>query len=128
MKTSILLRNVLILSTILLVLHLLASEYAWYWHYWWFDIVMHFLGGFVLGLFGMWFVLRLNMEIRTRAVFYTIVAGTMVIAVGWEVFEYIHDIAGRGHYIVDTTTDLMLGAFGAAYAYITVRQKDNKYE
>ena len=32
------------------VTHLVATAGSLYWYYWWFDIVMHFWGGLLLGL------------------------------------------------------------------------------
>lgn len=116
MSSHRLLGNIFTLSVLILVLHLLASEFFWYWKFWWFDILMHLLGGFVIGLCVLWVIHKMTWRGSTLAMFVGVVTATLVIGIGWEVFEYIYGIAGKDNYQVDTVTDLIMDAIGAVLA------------
>jgi hypothetical protein len=100
-----------------------ANYFYFYWIYWWFDNISHFLGGLAMGLF--WFyVLRLFFRFGEEVSFMQVlkVVGliVLVIGIGWEIFEYITGTANpsKGEtYWQDTSYDLvddMLGALVAA--------------
>lgn len=104
--------NTLVLSVLFLFLHLEASSNAWYFYFWWFDILMHFLGGVILGFLLFWIMTRIGYVGSDRSLFLKVTAVVLIIAVSWEVFEYMHDIYGKGNYILDTTGDIITAIIG----------------
>lgn len=106
---------ILCVSSLVLVLHSLGLEYSLYWTCWWFDIVIHTLGGFSIGLLV--FVLFSGKYIRF--------SGAVVVAVviGWELFEalFLSIQTDNTQYVLDTVLDLgvgFLGAYAGARLYV----------
>lgn len=111
--------------------HVAALKFAWYWTYPWLDLFVHFWGGFWVALLALWLVFFSGYfdlaRRRYRTFFYTALAVTAVVALGWEVFEVkfnimlIPDNYGR-----DTVSDVVLGLLGgfsaSVYAYKGYRE------
>ncbi len=104
----------LIFATLLIFLEKLALANFLYWHYVWFDTVMHFLGGLTIGTFVA------AVLPRFRPVWYMF--GVTALAVGWEVFEFYlgNNVHARNFYF-DTSVDLLMDALGAISAYTLAR-------
>ena len=104
----------LLLSILLLTLHLLALAHYWYWVYWWFDVMMHLLGGVTLGVF---FV---ALSRTPRPLLYLVL--TAVCFVGWEVIEYVGGISrNEPNFTFDTAHDLLDDVLGATAVYALAR-------
>jgi len=76
----------LIISGVFLALHLLASKFFWYFSIFWFDMLMHFIGGFVVGtayLLGNRFLGRSQVRKKHLLIF------VLIISLLWEAYEYI---------------------------------------
>ncbi len=88
-----------------------------YWTHRWTDIPMHLAGGLIVGIFLVGFL----RDYRPTAFFMLV----LVFAVGWEVFEFLFNIAVEGSgrtYVLDTASDLANGAVGATLAYFLARK------
>src|SRR3989344_5035310 len=96
-------------------LNLIALKFYFYWTLGWYDYMMHFLGGFTLSILGVW----LWGSERSLKSFLIVFLGVMILAIGFEIFEYLNNLNYLipQNYITDTTHDLIAGAFGAALAY-----------
>lgn len=114
-------------------LHLLAGIFYFYWTLWWFDYLMHFLGGLSLGLFFLWIFYAsgfaanrreraglsgLARPARLQAVFMSLIP-VLILGIGWEIFEFVNGItqATEESYTLDVAHDLLadgLGAFAAS--------------
>jgi hypothetical protein len=104
-------------------LETVAVEHSFYWIFWWFDILMHFLGGVWVALLFSWIYLfslvyREN-ERNDRTLRNTVIIGVASISFLWEAFEY-----GVGatmsvfeYYPLDTAIDLAMDGIGALLAY-----------
>lgn len=105
-------------------LNFLAFRFSWYWLYWWFDLLMHFLGGLSLGLL----FLSLNpINWPWRRLFLATMSLILVFSVAWELFEFSTDRQLGGRLILrtpdrlqqgvaDTTTDLLADIAGVTAA------------
>src|SRR3989338_7412852 len=95
-------RNTLLYLTLVLaiagaILNYLAGIFYFYWTYWWFDILVHFLVGFTGGLSIYWglfcsgiiFRGRFSSKFVSVAIVFVCV---MIVGVGWEIFEYAFGI------------------------------------
>jgi len=112
------------LIALIAILHILAIEFYLYWTLWWFDVLIHFLGGLWIGLSVLWFVFLSGYVTRfqlqyTNALILTLLS-IIIVAVGWEVFEFFVESPLEENYMFDTITDLIMGTFGAlsGYAYV----------
>jgi len=105
----------LALSALLLAVHLYALANFWYWHYRWFDIPMHILGGIAIGSL----LLSFGTNRRTSIYFLCMLA----IVVCWEIFEYVFGISThQPHYWVDTFKDMADGLLGSCAALYFARK------
>lgn len=109
----------LVLATLFTLTHSVALAASLYWYYWWFDVLMHFWGGVLVGL-GIhafatfrWF----RLEPTTRLVLLA-----LLIATGcWEVFEWMVGLYNHTMYVADTIQDLLLGFSGGLLVHATLK-------
>lgn len=115
----------------------MALFFHWYRLFWWFDMPMHFMGGF----FCVWLVLYiyakffnnkqssndddfvLNTHIIKKALVWAFIIG-----LGWEWFEWGTDLytkAGDMH-MLDSYSDLFFDMAGAFSAVLLIRLKGKK--
>lgn len=122
---------------VIAVLHTVATIYFWYWRFFWFDILMHFLGGLWVALMFFWLLQIVNkssLEIKTvkKSVLAAVLCAFMV-GIFWEIFENVSGVAFVLHqnYVFDTLKDLgmdMLGGFCAGlYAYQVLKPKGGAF-
>jgi hypothetical protein len=113
-----------IISLILtiLILNTLAMKFHWYFSIWWFDMPMHLLGGFWLGLFIIW-LLKIK-EISLSEII-KILLGFLIVALGWEVFEISVDriITQNPFNTLDTLSDVCFGLGGALLSIFYFEKK-----
>jgi hypothetical protein len=86
-----------------------------YYEIWWLDIPMHMLGGLGLALF----FISVS-QIRGRNVSYlSILLSVFVIAIAWEVYEYVYGVLGIQEWNgwFDTIKDIIDGLVGGSIAY-----------
>ncbi|HEY4511413.1 MAG TPA: hypothetical protein VJH55_01085 [Candidatus Paceibacterota bacterium] len=114
------------LVVLIAVLHYAAIVFYLYWAYWWFDIMMHVLGGMAVGLLLYWFLYRSAIVSIPRLPSWGVVlVGTIVVGVGWEIFEYVIHLTytNKESYVFDTSVDLLMDVVGAYGAYVATRLK-----
>jgi hypothetical protein len=113
-----------VLIYLIFILDTLAIHYFLYWRWWWFDIILHFLGGAWVALFSYYlFFLSgyFNKIIKRMSVF--VLSLTLAITVGiiWEVFEYFMKVSlNQSNYLLDTSLDLLMDMLGWLGAYFFV--------
>lgn len=106
----------LVASALIALFHILALEYFWYWVYWWFDIPMHIVGGFIIGMLVFLFVYPSS---PVKALLF-VIGAVLTVGVGWEVFEYINGMFIEGTFFPDTYHDIFADCAGALLAYLYV--------
>lgn len=87
---------------------------------------MHYLGGLAMGFLFLWVWYASGLFGRStpskREAFAGAFISMLIIAAGWEFFEYAYDIANpMGSYAVDTFQDVMFGLLGASTAGVIGR-------
>lgn len=121
------------------VLNYSAYQFHWYWKFWWFDMIMHTLGGLFVGSFALqYYFLRKHSASQALVsqksfVFLLSLASIFVIGVGWELFEFSIDkfITLSRHDPVDTASDLffdVVGSIIAVFIFFLVYNKDKQIE
>jgi len=125
-------RNLFIKLTYLLytivALHALALYFSWYWSIWWYDIVVHFLGGFWVGGLALWFCFfrkSSNTTLGNLKVYIISILAVIVIGVLWELFEFSLDtfVVFQTNNVLDTISDLAADVAGALTASILIMNK-----
>lgn len=107
-------------------LHFIADAFYLYWTTWWFDNVMHFLGGFSLGFFSLYVFYESGIfgdkVSPSQAVLVSLVF-VMIVSGAWEVFEYINGLTESTEiYSLDIKHDLLADALGAILAPLVAKR------
>lgn len=112
MERKKLLKKILFLILFIFFLNLLANKFYWYVSIWYFDMIMHTLGGIWLA-FSVIFVL--NIQDFSRKIFFKIIFGVFLVGLGWEIFEFgVDEIILKNPFNtkIDTLSDLVCDTFG----------------
>lgn len=118
------LRNFIVMVMLVVALYIVAVTIGLFYIFWWFNWVMHLLGGMAIGYFVLaWAAKKASLFSLPK---YAIIAG-FTIGVLWEIFERV------GHLIVpnllsyggifDTTLDTTCGILGALFIVILESKK-----
>jgi hypothetical protein len=124
-------RYLLAVGTILLVamLHIPATVFDWYFYFWWYDVMMHFLGGVAAGFGGvaLWFTLFPDLSVRTREILgqaLFVLGFVAIVGIGWEWSEAIIgslEVSSLGMMqpgLTDTMLDFYFDLLGGAVAWL----------
>lgn len=122
MHRTYLLNAIAVLVCVIATLHFLAINYYLYWMFWWYDIIVHFLGGVFVGLLALWLryfsgYLGAHAVPALSQVLLFVGVSVLVIGVGWEVFEWVTGETFRAEgYWQDTIVDVVLDLLGGFVA------------
>ncbi|MEK7588709.1 MAG: hypothetical protein AAB438_02730 [Patescibacteria group bacterium] len=110
-----------LLVIFIFILNFIASKLYWYSSLWWFDMPMHFLGGFWLGLAFLWLI---PIDEPSLSKVFKIIIGVLIIGIFWELFEIgVNDILAKSPFdMVDTVSDLFFdisGGFASMIYFFT---------
>ena len=94
---------------------------------WWWDLALHGLSALTIGIIGFLiiYVFYMTNRIHVAAGWIATISFALAVAVGtlWEIFEFLMDwffgINMQKSGLVDTMTDLLINAIGAAIAALT---------
>ena len=88
-----------------------AGKFYWYNSIWYFDMIMHFLGGVWVGLF---FIYTLSVDEASLKSLWQVVLLTLLIGVSWEIYEFVvNNMIGRVPFdILDTLSDIFWDVAG----------------
>ena len=115
----------LLLSILLSFLFRLAIEHNLFWTLWWYNSMMHFLGGLSVGFLLFWFaeVLGARYVHISKSAF--ILFSVFSIGFAWEIFELYLGLPANPvlSYPVDTFKDLILDVLGPALVLALVSRK-----
>ncbi len=119
-------RKLLFVILAILAVNSIAIYFYWYSQIWWFDMPMHFAGGFFLGLLGCWgikFIHRHITSLATLAI--TVIGFVLIVGGGWEAYEYgVQDIT---HAILanplDSVSDIFFDLSGGTCALLYLLRK-----
>ncbi len=112
-------------ASLIAILHFAGVKYEWYSTFIWYDVLLHVLGGFWVGYTVCYLWLR-NMRANSNNLFWIALVGVLVIGIGWEIFEFIFNIAdpyGAIPYMVDTVKDIIMDVCGALLAWGYIAKK-----
>lgn len=118
-----LLLRVAFLICFIFLINALAIKFYWYYSIKWFDMPMHFLGGFWVGLAFLWF---LNIKSTDKISVYKIILGVLFVGLCWEVFEFFVNNLYLARYPfdkTDTIQDLFFDLFGGFLSVIYFKNR-----
>ncbi len=125
-RKNILLYALLLVALAVMVLDRVAQINYLYWTYWWYDIMMHFLGGFLVAGVALWVFVRFSKgDARdARRALYVAIATGIIVGVGWECFEFIFKVpqVGVTNLAADTALDLVMDVVGASAVWVVLRK------
>jgi hypothetical protein len=123
----ILLPEIFFIGISVAVLHKIALSLFLYWNVWWFDVMMHFLGGALISLITLFFIYDLkflNFKIKNKAVIFGAAIGmTLIIGLSWELWEIYVGLINIYVDGPDSFLDLIMDFFGAIAAYLYSKEK-----
>jgi hypothetical protein len=104
------------------LMNLFADKFYWYFSIWYFDMLMHLLGGFWLGLIVIWFF---NFQDISGRLILQIILSVLFLGAGWEFFEFIFNnfIAQNSFNSLDTISDIFFDLSGGALAILYFLQR-----
>ncbi|MCR4322466.1 MAG: hypothetical protein NUV61_00010, partial [Candidatus Azambacteria bacterium] len=101
----------------------LALYFFWYWSYWWYDIMMHFLAGLWVGGMVLWVYFfsgktKVPRPIQKSYLYMMALGVTFLVGLLWELFEFSLDtlIVFQQNDLMDTMMDLGMDTLGALCA------------
>jgi hypothetical protein len=128
---------------VIILIFIFAAQYlgelkAYYYKFWWWDLMLHTFSGVILGFIGFILVYILNKEEKVNVVlspfFMSLFAFTFALSVGalWEIYEFsVDSILGLNMQksgLVDTMWDLIVDSIGALftvfYGYLYEKNKE----
>jgi hypothetical protein len=114
---------IFILLLVILLAHLGAVFFNLYWQIFWYDSVVHFLAGFLMGMSYLWLTthssLRLKFQDSIQKNVFILLLFTFVVGIFWEIFEYFSGTTfAIGFYTIDALLDLFFGLVGAYLSFL----------
>lgn len=122
--------ELLLVSILVSVLHFIALKFYLYWSTNWFDVLMHFLGGLVIGLIALYLIysFSISREYSEKHGFITIVhilSLVLVVGLMWELWELFMGFSLVLEDLSDTILDLIMDTLGGLFAFLYSRIKIN---
>ena len=98
-------------------INILAHKFYWYSSISYFDMIMHFLGGFFLLLVIAYVFPPKVSHSQIKSIIF-LLSGVLIIGIAWEIFEYIINnvLAEQNFDILDTLSDLFFDMLGGTLA------------
>lgn len=108
---------IFLLAISVVLLDTLGQLLRLYWSVWWFDVIMHFLGGVLVAFTAYSLSLSSHFSKFFRSgVVWKIMLFTLAVGVVWEIWEVANGwTASTEPHSVDTTLDLVMDILGASY-------------
>jgi hypothetical protein len=102
------------------ILHYIALVNFLYWSVDWFDILMHFLGGATMGLLALFVFFTSgyipafrDLSKNKWVVFYVVLSFTLIIGLGWELWEIFFGMSNPLLDKSDVILDMIMDTIGA---------------
>ena len=122
-------RRLIIIALLLAVgtftLNAIAVLFYWYVSIWWFDMLMHTIGGVLVAVLGSALILKHLKGLTRKETYITIALFVFIIGLGWEYYEYIVQfyiksvhLADISDSISDLICDMVGGSIGAGFVIL----------
>ena len=127
--------TIVFLGILVAILHSVALDRFLYFHLPWLDVVMHFLGGLLVSLFGLWAFMKHHADFESipkSLLLFDVVLFVFIIGMLWETFELRFGLISDDLYVytIDTFADFFMNMVGAMVGFFLVESghifNDNK--
>ena len=110
-----LIKYLICLIFFILIINFFANKFYWYFSIWYFDMFMHFLGGFWVALACLYLFQPKDNPINSIL---KILLPVLCVGIGWEVYEIlVNDVIARNPFnSLDTFSDIFFDLAGGATA------------
>ena len=113
------------------ILNFIAGKLSWYISIWYFDMPMHFLGGVFVGLLSIYLSKYIKLDffnLNFKKQLLYIFLFTLIVGVGWEIFEFIFNNVIGGQYFntLDTISDICFDLAGGFFSFLYIVKKNRK--
>ena len=104
-------KRLIYLIFFIFLVNFLANKLYWYSSIWYFDMLMHTLGGFWVGLLYLYVFKPQKVSFR---IVFKVILFILAIGIGWEVFEImVNDVIARNPFnLLDTVSDIFFDLTG----------------
>ncbi|MCX6752595.1 MAG: hypothetical protein NTZ87_03840 [Candidatus Nomurabacteria bacterium] len=101
------------------IVNFVANKFYWYYTIWYFDMPMHFLGGFWIGLASLYFLFTESKALTFQFII-KILLCVLLVGIGWEVFEIlVNNVTIRDSFnYLDTFSDILFDLSGGVFAIL----------
>ncbi|HRH31364.1 MAG TPA: hypothetical protein PK950_01735 [Candidatus Paceibacterota bacterium] len=112
-------------------MNLAGGYFSWYSSVWWYDMLMHFSGGIMIGSVALLFAfaLKFNWFGQTSAPKYgRILLMALFAIIFWEGIEFsLSSVGGDEFHLLDSLSDILLGTAGSLFVFSRSTILENKY-
>ena len=122
-----------LLLVVIAVLEFIGLQRFWLFIFWWFDLLLHFLGGVWVSGMALWLFFLSGyvhgVARNSTNILLVAVISFLVIGIAWEIFEFLVGaiFAEEVEYFFDTATDMLIGLFGGLLvSYFFLRRYGQK--
>ena len=114
MNKKSLLKHLVFMMFFIFLANFLILKFYWYSLIWYLDIVMHFLGGFWVGLFFLYVFFRKEQPSFTSGLFFKLLFITLLVGLLWELYEFLLNIIAITPFnLNDTILDIFSSLLGS---------------
>ena len=124
-----LLFEILSLALLIAILHKIALMYSLYWITDWADMIMHTLGGLLIGLLALFIFFTsgyIQIPKNTRVVILITLGSVLIVGLSWELWEIWFGLIDALADKIDSMTDLFFDLVGGTLALIYFYFKKSK--
>lgn len=114
----------------ILVVNTLAHVFYWYVSIWWFDMLMHTIGGVFVALVCSMVLLKHIKFLPSKETFITIALFVFIIGLAWEYYEYVVQYYVKGVQlasVADSLSDLICDMIGGSVGALFVIWTKKRY-
>jgi hypothetical protein len=114
-----LIKHLIFLILFIFIMSFIADRFYWYFSIWYFDMFMHFIGGFWIGLVSLYFLFTESKALTFQFIL-KILLCVLFVGIAWEVFEILVNnvtIQDSFNYL-DTFSDILFDLSGGAFAVL----------
>lgn len=117
MDSKKLLKILVALILFILIVNFLANKFHWYFSIWYFDMIMHALGGLWVGFAALYLFTPKDLSWKTICL---VLLGVVFVGAGWEAFEFVfyNNLAQNPFNNFDTFSDLFFDLMGGTVAIL----------
>lgn len=107
------LKHLVWLMFFIFIVNSISWQFSWYYSIWYLDAIMHFLGGFWVGLFFVYFFFKKDPVDLNSRFFFKIFTAVLAVGVLWEFYEfYLNIISLTSFDLPDTVFDVFFDLLG----------------